>query len=236
MQQAKFANGESIDGVQNWIVSHNADYGKVRERLTVVRNVVLHGRLEAAATVLKKAYLFAVLSIRTERDRHERAFTAYHAGELSLKDACLQVVYGGQKYDWIERTFESVDWESLAIAVRSHVRAGRYAQILDAIDENLVGVAHRKGGFMLAMSGIWEFMCIDSNVARYAGFEESSSGKTLEFDSAQDYLDACEAICEEITNGNPYLPPFIVQWAIYDFEQGHHARHMTYFREVIAGW
>ena len=234
MNQAKFANGNTIGSVQDWIVKHNEDYGAVRDRLTAVRNVVLRGPLEAAGSVLEKAYTFAVMSIRTKRDRHERAFTAHYSGDVSLKEASLMTVYGGQKFGWIQRTQDAVDWEDLVIAVRSHVRGGRYATLLEAINDNLIGVAHRKGGFMLAMSGLWEYMCIDSNVASFAGYEDTSDN-TLEFDSAKAYLDACSEICEEITGGNPYLPPFIVQWAIYDFENGHHADHLPFFREVI-GW
>lgn len=234
MQQAKFANGESIADVQDWLVSHQEDYAAVRGRLEAVRNVVLRGRLECAATVLKKAYVFSVFSQRTDRARHENAFIAHYAGGLDLKEASLQTVYGGQKYGWIDRTFQSVDWENLALVVRSHVRAERWATLLDAIDNNLVGVAHRKGAFMLAMSGLYEYMCIDSNVARYAGYEESDSGQSLSFDSGEKYLAACEEIRKGVVNNNPWIPPFIVQWAIYDFEQGEHARHMPYFTEVLG--
>lgn len=235
MQQAKFAKGSSIENVKDWLVSHNRDYANVRGRLEAVRNVVLNGRLESAAEILRKSYIFAVMSIRTERTRHENAFVAHFAGEISLKEASLRTVYGGQKYGWIDRTMQSVDWENLAIAVRSHAHAGRWAELLDSIDSNLVGVAHRKGAFMLAMAGLYEYMCIDSNVANYAGLKESDSGQSLSFDSADEYLAACEDIRDGITNGNPWIPPFIVQWAIYDFENGEHARHMSYFREVI-GW
>jgi len=224
----------SDSNLQEWVVSHNSDYGRVRDRLEAVRNVVLRGRLDAAAKVLERSYMFAVLSIQTERDRHERAFVAHYAGELSRKEACLETVYGGNKKSWVAKTFDSVDWETLVLAVRSHVRAGRYGALLDAVDDNLTGVAHRKGAFMLAMCGLYEFMCIDSNVARYGGFEESANGGSLSFSDAQAYFEACEEIQTKAGIGG--LPPFLVQWAIYDFERGEHARHMAYFREVLPSW
>jgi hypothetical protein len=217
--------------IRDWLVSHQEDYASVRERLEAVRNIVFHGRIECAADVLEKAYVNAVMSIRTDLDRHEPAFVAYYRGDASLKEASLQTVYGGQKARWMYNTFSDVDWEVLARAVRSHVRAGRYAELLDTVDDKLTGVAHRKGAFMLAMSGIYEYMCVDSNVARYAGLDESDSGSSLSFTNASEYLDKCQEIHESV--GNPYVPPFIVQWAIYDCERGEHARHMVYFNEVF---
>ena len=220
--------------IKKWIASHNSDYAAVRDRLDAVRNVLLNGRIDAAATVLEKAYMFAVLSIKTSNEQHERAFTAHYGGELNRKDACLETVYGGHKASWSARTFDTVDWETLALAVRSHVSEGRYGTLLDVVDDNLVGVAHRKGAFMLAMSGLHEYLCIDSNVARYGGFEDSREGSSLSFNNAQAYFEACEEIQEQAGIGN--LPPFIVQWAIYDFERGEHARHMAFFREVLPLW
>lgn len=219
--------------IQNWLVSHNSDYGKVRERLEAVRNIVLDGRLKCAARVLERAYVNAVLSIRTDKDRHEPAFVAYYRGNLSLKDAALETVYGGNKKNWLRRTFDSVDWDMLALAVRAHVREGRYAELLEAVDDNLIGVSHRKGAFMLAMSGLYEFMCIDSNVANHAGLEDSEDN-SLTFKNADEYLDKCDEIRREIVGDNPWIPPFIVQWAIYDAERGEHARHMVYFNEVFG--
>jgi len=221
----------SNSDLQNWIVSHNSDYGCVIDRLATVRNVVLRGRLDAAADILERAYMFGVLSIRTDRDRHEQAFTAYYSGNIPRAKAAQQTVYGWRKSDWIARTFDRVDWENLALVVRSHVRNDRYAELLDAIDDNLVGVAHRKGAFMLAMSGLWEFMCIDSNVARHAGIDESE-GNALEFSSADEYFEMCDEIVDETGIGGR-LPPFVIQWAIYDYERGEHARHMAYFNEVL---
>lgn len=226
MPQAKFVNGDSIGSVRQWIMAHNSDYARTRDRLEYVRNVVLNGRIDAAVGILKKSYLFAVMSIKTERERHERAFTAYHASDMGLKDACLETVYGGQKYGWIERTFDSVDWDLLVRSIRANVPNGHYAELLNAVVDNCVGVSYRKGSFMLAMAGMYEFMCVDSNVARYAGID-----KKHEFDDAREYMQACREIVDGI---DMPMPPFMVQWAIYDFERGEHARHMPYFREAVG--
>lgn len=219
--------------IRSWLVSHNSDYAAVRDRLEAVRNVVLHGRIDAAVGVLQKSYINAMMSIKTTKDRHESAFVAYYSGDVPLKDAFLQTVYGGQKHGWAERTFDSVDWDVFVRAIRAHVRNDRYAELLDAVDNHFVGVSHRKGAFMLAMAGLYEYMCIDSNVARYAGLEDNADN-SLSFNSAEAYLDTSREIYREVVGHNYHVPPFIVQWAIYDAERGEHARHMVYFNEVLG--
>jgi hypothetical protein len=107
----------------------------------------------------------------------------------------------------------------------------RHADLLQAIVDNLVGVSYRKAGFMLAMAGLHEYMCIDSNVARATGVEVEDSN---DFSSASHYMDVCSEIYREVVGNNYLVPLFVVQWAIYDFERGEHARHMPYFREVLA--
>jgi thermostable 8-oxoguanine DNA glycosylase len=170
--------------------------------------------------------MFAVLSIQTQKDRHESAFVAHYSGDVSQKDAALQTVYGGQKYGWIKSTFESVDWELLAIAVRYHAERGDLDTLLDVVVDNLTGVSYRKASFMLAMCGLYEFMCIDSNVGRYADIDGDK-----EFYSASAYFDSCQEIYQSADI--QALPPYVLQWAIYDFERGEHSRHMAYFHEIL---
>lgn len=221
---------ETID---QWFRDHAADYETVQQRLDRTRAVLLEGDISDAADVLEKSYMFAVLSIRTERSRHERAFTAHYAGDLSRKEAALETVYGGNKKNWIARTFDSTDWEALARAVRAHVRANdRYADLLDAVVDQLTGVAYRKGAFMLAMSGLHEYGCIDSNVARYAESSQlidEEDPERKEFSNAQHYMSVCGDVFDSVPTERP---PFVKQWAIYDYERGEHARHMAFFHEL----
>jgi hypothetical protein len=218
-----------IQSVREWIVDHNRDYGQVRGRLDACRNVILHGRLDAASEMLRASYINAVLSIRTDKDRHESAFAAYYASDkVSLKDAALQTVYGGHKKNWLDRTHNKVDWEMLAIAVRQHIKNGRIKKLLETVVDNIVGVSYRKGSFMLAMVGMHEYMCIDSNVGNFADIDSDK-----EYYNATSYLSDCKDIYDEINT--QWLPPFIVQWAIYDVERGEHARHMPFYNQVLGG-
>jgi hypothetical protein len=204
--------------------------------------VLLGGSVAESADLLQKSYLFAVLSIRTELNQHERAFTAFYAnggdtetvGETSgevvrtLEDAALETIYGGNKLWWIRDTFDAADWEAFARAVRSHVENERWETLLETVVENFKGVSYRKGAFMLALSGLHEFGCIDSHVADYTGFEESK-GNSLTFTSATDYLDTCDEIFGAIPSE---WPKFVKQWAIYDYERGEHAPHRAFYAEL----
>lgn len=216
------------DNLRTWFDAHERDYQSVLARLHEHRTTLLEGSISDAADMLKKSYDNAVLSIKTEKDRHERAFTGLYAGNLSRKDAALETVYGGNKKNWLARTHNTVDWRNVALAVRAHARERRWSDCLDAVVDNLVGVSYRKASFMLAMVGLYEYACVDSNVAQFAGLEESE-GSALEFDDAADYMATCNEIFTELPVDAPL---FVIQWAVYDYQRGEHARHMAFYREL----
>lgn len=214
--------------VRRWIDGHREDYAHVQRRLDATRNVVLHGREDRAAAIVERAYTFAVFSIQTPLDRHERAFTEYYTGEKDLEAAVTSTVYGGTKIPWLEKTFESTDWTEVVRMIRLSVANGDYAPLLDYIDDELTGVSYVKGAFVLAMSGLTEYLCIDSNVANYAGLDVST-GDALTFTDGEDYM----ATCRDVIGGlDVDMRPFVVQWAIFDSERGEHARHGAFYREI----
>lgn len=229
MSQGKLTDGGRFCPTPHaWHKAHRDDYSQVETRLARTRRVLLHGDVRDGARVLEAAFDNAVLSIRTDLDRHERAFTALWAGDKTHKEAALMTVYGGNKKNWLRRTHEKTDWETLTLAVREHAREERWAQLLEVITDNLVGVAYRKGAFMLAMSGLTEYMCIDSNVGRLAGVDMEE-----DFSDAGAYMRECERVREHAPTLAAEVSPFIAQWVMYDFMRGEHARHMAFFREVI---
>lgn len=211
--------------LDQWVKTHRRDYDAVEKRLSTVRNVVMNGPLDKASRVVEKAYVFAVLSIKTERDRHERAFVAHYAGDKDLKDAALMTVYGGNKKKWISDTMERIDWEMLTISIRHHVDKQDWDGLLETVVDNLKGVSYRKGGFMLAMLGFETYMCIDTNVGSFANIDNEK-----DYTNAKEYMEDCKRI---VKMANLPFSTFITQWSIYDHQRGEHARHMAYFREVL---
>lgn len=219
MPQLTLKGNKAID---EWYQDHSSDYEQVLSRLADVRAVTLTGDLADAAQNLERAYVFAVLSIRTAKDRHERAFTRLYAGDASVREAAEDTVYGSQKADWLEAGLADTDWRNVALAVRAHVRAGRWEDLLE-ICQDITGVSYRKWAFTLAMAGVWEMACVDSNVGAYLGVGERDA------DDADGYADVIARIRDSVSAD---VPPFLAQYAIYDYQRGEHSPHMAFFREV----
>jgi len=215
-----------------WISDHYTDYVSSLTRVEKTRTLLLSGSPDRAGSILQRSYIFAVFSIKTPLERHERAFTQWAVETADLKEACEGTVYGNQKYGWVKDTLVETDWECLAQATRRHIENERYGELLECITDKLKGVSYRKGAFMLAMAGCYEFICIDSHLAEFAGYEESDNGATLEFSSAEDYFETCQEVLDQIPNPHN-LPPFLQQWSVYDWMRGEHAMHNAFYREVL---
>lgn len=208
------------DPVRRWFEYHRDDYQAVQQRLAACRNVMYHGRREAAIDMLKQSCVHAVLSIQTERDRHERAFTAYYAGDTSLETACGMTVYGNQKADWLHDAFANFDYGAVVDALRTD----GHDEALAVLAADHTGLSWTKGAFALAMCGVWELACPDSRTKDVIGYE----GRIRTHD---DYDEACQMIDERLSAD---VPLFIKQWVMYDSFAGEHARHMPFFREVLS--
>jgi len=209
--------------VSDWYRQH--DYAAVLERLSKVRKVTLTGDLQQAGENLRRAYYFAVLSIKTAKDIHEHAFQLWMDGE-HLMDAIEEagVNFKNNKVAWIKETDHGTDWQLLALAVRAHVKNERWVELMNMCD-HLKGVQYSKWGFTLAMAGVWEVICIDSNVKKHFGME----GR---FDlRGDDGYERYEEMVNKVKNEvDEALPAFLSQWIIYDMTRGEHATHMPYFR------
>lgn len=214
-------------GPSGWYENHAEDYARVHKRLRDARTVLLDGDIEDAVDNLQKAYMFAVLSIQTEKDRHERAFVRWCAGDADVSEACLDTVYGGNKADWAEDALADVHWPSLVRDVRECVRKGERAALM-GMCERVKGVAYRKWAFTLAMSGIWEVCCIDSNVGAALEISDRAAEDPSSADPSE-YVRLCDRVHECVREAPN---PFLAQWAVYDFQRGEHARHMVYFNEL----
>lgn len=206
-----------------WYEYHREDYNAVQDRLKATRNVLLHGRDEAAIRLLKVSHVNAILSIQTERERHERAFTAYYAGGIGIERATSQTVYGTSKSDWIHHNFSQVDWKELLNHIRGQVFAGNAVAAVDAVQERVKGLSWVKGGFCLAMCGVTEVACPDSRTRQELGIDSRIR-------SEKAYRDALQQIDEAVPIDTPL---FIKQWVLYDSFAQEHADHMPFFSEAL---
>jgi hypothetical protein len=132
------------------------------------------------------------------------------------------VVYPNQKTDWINRTMAKTDWVEVAKEVRAYVKNDQWEALL-GMESDLVGVSHTKWSFTLCMCGVTELACFDTNVRQFFGLDKRVGS------SAADYLDLINMLQDQTDIS---AEPFVIQWAIYDYERGEHARHMPFFRNI----
>jgi len=209
------------DDLKQWYENHKEDYEAVKERLFSARQTLLYGSIKHAAENLRLSYLNAVFSIQTAKDRHERAFTAYVRG-FGVEEAAGMTVYPNQKAEWINQTMDKTNWEEIAYRVRRYIKQEDFTALLK-MQNDLTGVSYTKWSFTLAMCGVWEVACFDSNVRNFFELEGRFRG------SAADYLDLIGMLQNETDIS---AEPFVIQWAIYDYQRGEHARHMPFFRNI----
>jgi len=208
--------------VVEWYEYHREDYEEVRKRLAAMRNVMLRGRMEYATDALEKSCVFSVLSIQTERERHEDAYVAWDNG-LRLSNAASQTVYGGQKAEWLFNSRASFDFEEAVMLWRNEGIESARAYIV----ENFTGLSWTKASFALAMIGGWELMCIDSNVKNVLG-EKIELPDRIRSESTYKRLSG------EVYDATGLdVEPFIAQWTTYDVGRGEHARHLPFYRSVL---
>lgn len=201
-----------------WYEYHREDYQSVMDRLKACRNVMLRGRMDAATRMLRLSCINAVLSIQTQRERHERAFTAYATG-TRLDRAAQDTVYGVQKSQWLEQSLATFDFEECVSRLRTD---GHWAALGYLVD-NFKGLSHVKGGFTLAMIGVWELACPDTRCRQFLDIEERVRTR-------DDYQQALQEIDNSL---DADVPLFIKQWAVYDYQAEEHARHMPFYTEVL---
>jgi hypothetical protein len=205
--------------VCQWYRDRKSDYDAVKERLSYCRNVMLHGRVDSAADMLEKSCVFAVLSIQTQKDRHEDAFAAYYIGDRSLKYACGQTNYGNSKHGWLMQSLSGVDFQRIITILRND----GYMAALEYTVEHFKGLSWVKGAFALAMVGIWELACPDTRTKQVLGNDGRIRTKP-------DFLCALDSIDEFIVDD---IPLFLKQWVMFDYIGGEHSRHMIFYREVL---
>lgn len=208
--------------LRQWYDDHQADYAAVTDRLAACRNVMLHGRHEAAQRMLERGCVNAVLSIQTERERHERAFTAYYAADVSLETACGMTVYGNQKADWLHTSLGKRGLFGTAVdKLRSDGASAAHAYLVGEFK----GLSYVKAAFALSMCGVWELACPDTRTKQMLDID----GRIK---TPAQFSDALQQIDESLDIDAPL---FIKQWVLYDMKGGEHARHMPFFVEVLPG-
>lgn len=208
----------------------NADhYRKVRNELLFTRKKFESADMSEKVTMLQKSHAFAVLSVQTPVNTHEKAFRNLFANGMPLnlneiKDSIKSCNYYKNKASYIWDSLQrGREWETVANLLMSGELDKAHKFTLD----NFKGVGPAKAPFVLSMLGFTEKMCVDTNVMQATDTERPNTVVVEKY----------EAIVSEIMSHFPTLvkeagSPFLFQWALFDYQRDDLSDHKVFFKEV----
>lgn len=230
--------------------AHRAVYDGIEAQLDRVHEAVCEAPRLVAKTLLFMADTYAIISASTSVGVHELAFVEAVAEgtpagiERALTetrargDQSWAVVYHNNKARYIADNLESVDYDRHLDAFR----AGEVDRLHRLKVDEVTGLGVNKAGFSLAMCGITEKMCVDTNVARFAGLDpDEDVPETV-------VIDRWEAFCADLREGidtivhEDGVSPYLWQWVAFNARRGTVETHDPWFltvadatgREVLA--
>lgn len=205
--------------VAEWYADYRSEYDAVAARLASINEKFMESDRSTQETMLRYSYAFAVMSIQTRVQEHEKAFVEYVNG-ADIYEAVRGTNFGGDeaKGAWIRKTFSD---------------PAHFHDVIDLLEEGHVDEAHKymidewtgvssvKSAFVLAMLGYTEKMCIDVNVMNLLGLEDRKTVVVSTYDGW------CNDIVNQFADIN--VDPFVLQWIIFDCQRGEHSTHDVFF-------
>lgn len=198
-------------------------YKQIQENLESLRNKFERSDKQTQRQLLLTSHKFAVLSIQTPVDIHESAFKELEGlGQPSNK--LQKVNYWKSKMEWIN---DAASKTNVLNSVINELQADNIDKAHRILIDKIKGLGAKKAAFTLAMLGYTGKMCIDTNVAQIAGLEEEYTGVVVD-----KYEKQCKAVREQFSDLSKELPPFMVQWVLFDTQREELSTHQVYFDAV----
>lgn len=198
-------------------------YNSIERQLDAVYDRIMDGPDVVAKTLLYQADVFAIVSVQTHVSVHERGFMRIIgldsadeiAGELGdLRGPNNQaVMYHNNKSEYIVDAIQNVDYaRQLEL-----FRAREFDELNRYKIDHVKGLKMAKSAFSLAMCGVTDRMCVDSNVARIFGYEWDDVPNTVVVETYQDF---CDELVAEAPSLARRTSRFIYQWVAFDVARG----------------
>lgn len=199
--------------VQQQYVEHHGenttDYSEIRDMLNMVRGYFLAANRDKQRQMLKKAYVYAVATIRCRTKFADETYARWLAGD-SLETAFRETSNIDGKAAIQERTLDH--FEERAKPVLDAVNDGNFIEAAEIIndDDDWLWVRKAKGHFTIALL-TGKTVCIDSNVQEGL-FGDEMKGDIEWTHGEYDHIqDAINRIVDEYDD-----MPFLPQWVTYD--------------------
>lgn len=206
-------------------------YNNIQERLSETREHFLQAPRSEQITILQKSHSFAVISVQTPVDIHERAFTELWDGfdrgrppEWNIDGALKRVNYKNNKKKYI---MHSLDHGNLWDRVCDMLENGNVNKAHKFILDNMKGVGPAKAPFVLSMLGFDEKMCIDTNIVNAFGLDGHATTVVVE-----KYEALCQSLRDKMPTMRDNTTPFMFQWVTFDYQRGEVSEHDAFYNVI----
>lgn len=198
---------------------NKAVYDDIEDQLDTIYDTIMHDSETVAKTLLYLGDVFAIVSVQTHVSAHEQAFTRVVG--LNTREEIVEVLrtvrgpnnqpvmYHNYKSDYLMDALTSVDYDRQL----ELFRARKFDELHRFKVDNVKGLRMAKASFALAMCGVTDRMCVDSNVARLFGYDWDDVPDTV-------VVERYHAFCDELVAKAPALARrtnrFLFQWVAFD--------------------
>lgn len=217
-----------VDPVRQY-ESNRDVYDYIQTRLDRVYDYFERAPRRERAALLEQSVAFAVLSVQTRVDKHEKGFISYRESltQDDMEDALLDsgVNYYKNKAKYLFHNMTEPDYG----LILDHIDAGDLDQAHRAIADECMGVGTRKAAFSMANVVTDEKACIDTHVAQYMGLEREDiyDGVVVEKYEAQ-----IDQFLEQVPDELDHLSPYLTQWVCFDAQRGDVTTHDAWFMSL----
>lgn len=193
-------------------ISHHAanetDYLSIRDKLNMIRGYFLAASRDKQRQMLKKAYVYAVATIRCKTKFADETYGRWLAGD-SLETAFSETSNIDDKARIQERTLDH--FEERAKPVLDAINNENYVEAAEIMNQNddWLWLGKAKGHFTVALL-TGKTICVDSNVQEGLLGEDMKGDIEWTHGEYENIQDALTRMLDE------YDLPFLPQWTTYD--------------------
>jgi len=200
------------NAVREHYQANAAEYRRITERLHLVRGAFLAANRERQYELLKKAYVYATMTVNAPvwaaNEAYGRWLTSDDYRE-AVTDTGAQI---NQKADHVEQTLDN--WHDNADPVIGLIEDENYREAAEQA-RSFGFLGRVKSRFAIALL-TGKTACLDTHTKSFV----RGGNDRIKYPNAEDY----NAVVDKVSAILPEKPRFVVQWTVFDFEREKTAR------------